>query len=153
MTRRMALYQRICTVCKDPFDTDQPTRINCERCSPPRRKVPRETVIPLPVNRPPDYVPPAAQTPKTSAEPEKFGELEERIRTRLEEMALLEDWRAELALGLARDLDRPGVTGAPRTSMTKQLFTLMMEFEGKIPPKADDLDLLGADVDRLRDNA
>lgn len=88
-------------------------------------------------------------TPASGGE-EPRGELEIRIREALDKMGLLDNWKAELCLGLARDLDRPGVTGAPRTSMTKQLFGLMDEFEGRRPPEADDIDGMEAEAERLR---
>ena len=134
------VYRRQCRKCRTTFETTAGQRIKCYDCSPAQGR--GSEVIRIR----PDVPEPV----KTSADEEPTGELESRIRDQLDTMGLLESWRAELALGLARDLDRPGVTGAPRTSMTKQLYGLMMDFEGETPPKDDALDDLMGDAERLR---
>jgi hypothetical protein len=130
--------------CGEVFITEQMNRAKCYTCSPARIK-PKNQADTLPRGG----FDPEAPAPAGADDGPK-GELEDRIRKTLEAMELSDNWKAELVLGLARDLDRPGVTGAPRTSMTKQLFAIMDELEGRRPPKADAIDELSAEADRIR---
>lgn len=143
------VHQRKCVRCRDSFETTSGKRVKCFECSPAVGT--GSQVIRLPGFTPKPAEPESVPRTSADSEPdEPKGELEVRIRKTLEDMGLSDNWKAELVLGLARDLDRPGVTGAPRTSMTKQLFSLMDEFEGRRPPEADDIDELEAEADRLR---
>lgn len=136
--------------CGAQFITEQMNRAKCYTCSPARIKPKNQPQAPRGGAPTADTVFDVPLSPPAGAEEQPKGELETRIRQTLEKMNLLDNWKAELVLGLARDLDRPGVTGAPRTSMTKQLFSLMDEFEGRIPPEADAIDDLFAEAEKLR---
>jgi hypothetical protein len=135
-----------CTSCGGAFQTDQPHRRKCYACAPPRvrgldnlSQLPFQAVPDLPEDKdPPEFRP---------------GRIEKMTVKRLADLGQLETPDGALLERMARDLDGNEVSGAARTSMSKQLSAALAEIEAKAPKEKDLVDTWADRARKRRERA
>lgn len=83
-------------------------------------------------------------------EPRPAGAIEKAITSELEVLEWLESVEGQLAVALARELDGVEITGASRTSMTKQLTSMIVAIRESAPSEPDEIDEAQTRVRLLR---
>lgn len=156
------IYTRNCGKCDREFQTDQGNRRNCFICAPAR--IVSDTKGRVTSIRPPEYVnqqpahsvyefPPQnrpVDPPPMPHEPRPAGAIEKAITSELEVLEWLESVEGQLAVALARELDGVEITGASRTSMTKQLTSMIVAIRESAPSEPDEIDEAQTRVRLLR---
>jgi hypothetical protein len=93
-------------------------------------------------------VAPTAPVPVPSSAP--AGAIETAVRDELDTLDWLKTVEGMVALALARELDTGDITGAARTSMSKQLTNMMEGIRASAPGEPDELDDAQSKVRFLR---
>lgn len=140
----MTIYRKACRRCARAFETDQGHRANCYQCSPARTQGRGLAVVPAlpgPASESgpagPDVLDGVVESTEQGSKPRLIGEHERVVDLELVKLGWRDTIEGVGAIGLAKDLDAGGLPGTQRTSMLKQLQSIMNEIRGMAPAEPD----------------
>jgi len=143
---RGTVRDAVCSGCGAEFQTDQPHRKKCYDCAPARVHG-LTSLSQLPFQASPDL----PDDPEPA--PFRAGRIEKTTVKKLTELGQLDTPDGALLERMARDLDGNDITGAARTSMSKQLSLALAEIEAKVPKKKDVVDNWAERARKMRERA